>query len=102
MHTNIAYIHVPNIHKDTHTYIHTYTHIIHKGHAMKNIEDIMTSINTESYQTTINVLEEIQIVEAIKSADILNGVINGKNEALCRPLQPADNPDNPDAEVKMR
>ena len=64
------------------------THIIHKGHEKRNIKDIMT-INSESNYMKINVPEEIQIVRAAKSANILND-ISGNNKPLYRLLPPAD------------
>ena len=57
---------------------------------MRNVEDIMTVINSESNNRKINILEEIQIVRAAKSVDILNDVINGKNEPLYILLSPVD------------
>ena len=44
-------------------------HIIFKGHEIRNIEDLMTVINTESNHT-VNILEQIQIVRVAKLADI--------------------------------
>ena len=62
----------------------------HRRHEMRNIKDIMTIINKESNHTKINILKEIEIIIAEKSADIFNGVISKKNEPLYRLLPPVN------------
>jgi hypothetical protein len=57
---------------------------------MRNIEDIITIIKTEKNNIMINILEEIQIERAAKSADKFNYIINDKNEPFYRLLPPAD------------
>ena len=47
---------------------------------MRNIEDIMTIINTKSNHMKRNILEEIQIMREIKSAGRLIDIISEKNK----------------------
>ena len=49
---------------------------------MKNIEDVMTILHKESNHEKINQLEEIQIIKAAASQNILNDIINGRNDLL--------------------
>ena len=44
--------------------------LIHEGHEMRNIEGIMTIINTQNNHPKINILEDIQIMRTAESADI--------------------------------
>ena len=61
-------------------------HIIQKRPETRNIENIMVIIKPENSHTKIDILEEIKMIRAAKSADILND-INGKNEPLYILLQ---------------
>ena len=57
---------------------------------MRNIEDIMTIIKTESFHTKVNKLTEIKVMRAAKSAELFNDVTNGKNDPLYRLLPQID------------
>ena len=59
------------------------THVIEEGHEMnKNIEDTMTILNKESNHEKINKLEDIKIIKAAASQNILNDIINGRKDLL--------------------
>ena len=58
---------------------------------MKNIEDIMTILHKESNHEKINKLEEIEIIKAAASQNILNDIINGRNGPLYKILISVDN-----------
>jgi len=51
---------------------------IHTGHEMRNTEEIMITIQT----VKINTLEELHIMKAATSPNILNDIIIGKNDPL--------------------
>jgi hypothetical protein len=58
---------------------------------MKNIDDIMTILHEESNHEKINKLEEIEIIKAAASFNILNNIINGRNDPLYKILISVDN-----------
>ena len=47
---------------------------------MKNIQDIITILHKESNHEKINKLEEIEIIKAAASQNILNDIINARND----------------------
>ena len=67
------------------------THVIEEGHEMNNIEDVMTILHKESNRAKINKLEEIEIIKAAASFNILNNIINGRNDPLYKILISVDN-----------
>ena len=67
------------------------THVIEEGHEMKNIDDIMIILHKESNHEQINKLEEIEIIKAAASQNILNDIINGRNDPLYKILISVDN-----------
>ena len=60
------------------------------SHEMKNIESIMTISHKENNHEKINKLEEIEILKAAASQNILNDVINGRNDPLYKILISVD------------
>ena len=57
---------------------------------MNNIEDIMTILRKESNHEKIKKLEEIEITKAAASQNVLNEIINGKNDPLYKILISVD------------
>ena len=57
---------------------------------MRNIQDTMIIISTKNNHAKLNILEEIQIMRAAVSGDILNDVFIGKNESFFKLLPPVD------------
>ena len=58
---------------------------------MKSIYDIMTILHKENNHEEINKQEEIEILKAATSQNILNAVINGRNDPLFKILISVDN-----------
>ena len=57
---------------------------------MKNI-DIMTILHKESNHGKINKLEEIEIIKVAASQNMLNDIINGRNDPLYKILIAVNN-----------
>ena len=57
---------------------------------MRNIQDTMIIISTKNNHAKLNILEEIQIMRAAKSANILNDIISKGNESFYRILPLVD------------
>ena len=57
---------------------------------MKNIENIMTILHNENNHAKINKLEEIEILKEAAPQNILNDVINGRNDSLYKILLSVD------------
>lgn len=49
---------------------------------MKRMEEIMDTIHTDNNHFKINILEEIEIVKAATSHNIVNEIINSRNDPL--------------------
>ena len=62
-----------------------------QGHEMKNMDEITTIWHNVNNHEKINKLEEIDILNKVKSQNILNDVINGKNDPLYKILLSVDN-----------
>ena len=58
---------------------------------MKNIDDIMTILHKERNHEKINKLEEIEIIKAAASQNILKDIINSRNDPLYKILISVDN-----------
>jgi hypothetical protein len=58
---------------------------------MKNIDDIMTILQKENNHEKINELEEIEIIKAAASQNMLNDITNGRNDPLYKILISVDN-----------
>ena len=67
------------------------TRVIEEGHEMKIIEDMMTILHKQSNHKNINKLEDIKIIKAAASQNILNDIINGRNDPLYKILISVDN-----------
>ena len=50
------------------------THVVEEGHEIKNVDDIMTILHKESNHETINKPEEIDIIKAAASQNVLNDI----------------------------
>ena len=57
---------------------------------MKNIDSIMTILHKQNSHEKINKLEEIEIIKEAASQNILNDVINGRNDPLYKILISVD------------
>jgi hypothetical protein len=53
---------------------------------MKAIEETVTEIHLENGYRKINILEEIEILKAVSSRNLLNDVIDGRNDPVYRLL----------------
>ena len=58
---------------------------------MKNIDIIITILHKESNHEEINKLETIEILREAASQNLLNSVINGRNDPLYKILLSVDN-----------
>ena len=58
---------------------------------MKNTDNIMAILHKENKHEKISKLEEIEILKAAASQNILNDVINGSNDPLYKILISVDN-----------
>ena len=59
-------------------------------HEMKNIDNIMIILHKEHNHEKINKLEQIEILKEAASLNILNDVINGRNDPLYKILLSVD------------
>ena len=53
---------------------------------MKTIEETMSIIHQENNHRKVNTLEEIEILKAASSENLLNDVIAGQNNPICKLL----------------
>ena len=53
-----------------------------EGHEMKTIEETMSIIHLENNHRKINTLEEIEILKATSSKQLLNDIIAGQNDPI--------------------
>ena len=58
------------------------TRAIEEGHEIKNIDSIMAILHKENNHEKINKLEEIEILKAVASQNILSDVKNDRNDTL--------------------
>jgi hypothetical protein len=58
---------------------------------MKNIDNIIIILHKESNHEKINRLEEIEIIKAAASQNILNDVINSRNDPIFKTLVSVEN-----------
>ena len=61
-------------------------YVIKEGHEIKPVEEIMTTMKVEKNHGKINTLEEIEILKVASSRNLLNEVINGRNDVTYKPL----------------
>ena len=59
---------------------------LNEGHKMKTIEETMFIIHQENSHRKINTLEEIEILKAASSKNLLNDVIAGQNDPIYKLL----------------
>jgi hypothetical protein len=57
-------------------------HVLKQGHEMKTIEETMSVIHLVNNHRKINTLEEVEILKAASSKDLLNDVIAGQNDPM--------------------
>ena len=66
------------------------SHVIEEGHDVKNVDNIMTTLHNENNLEKINKLDEKEILKEAASQNILNDVINGRNDPLYKILISVD------------
>ena len=62
-------------------------HVIEEGHELKNIDNILHKKNNHE---KISKLENIEFIKEVPSQNILNDVINGRNDTLYKILLSVD------------
>ena len=58
---------------------------------IKDIEGIRSIAHTGNNHVKIDTLEELHITKRVRSSDMLNDVISGKNDPLAKQFPPPDN-----------
>ena len=61
-------------------------HVLKEGHEMKTIKETMSIIHQENNRKKINTFEEIEILKAASSENLLNDVISGQNGPIYKLL----------------
>ena len=68
-----------------------FSEVIEEGHEMENIDNIITILHKENNHEKVNKLEEIEILKEAASLNILNDIINSRNNPLDKISLTVDN-----------